>query len=65
MDVNEVGKVCLTDAPPIHILYVDLHALTHFAKYELPDRPIFVASVADATDAVFRDTAKHANSHRH
>jgi len=50
VDVNEVGKVCLADAPPKRILHVGLDELTHFTKYQLPDRPIFGAG------AMFRDT---------
>ena len=50
MDVNEMGKVCLTDALPRRILHVGLETLTHFTKYQVPDRPIFGAS------PVFRDT---------
>ena len=41
VDVNEVGKGCLTDAPPRHILHVGLDALTHFTKYQLPDSYIW------------------------
>jgi len=39
VDVNELGKVCLTDAPPELILHVGL-------EMQLPDRRIFAAGAA-------------------
>jgi len=57
VDVNEAGKVCLTDAPHRRILHVGLEVPTHFTKYQLPDRPVFWAGVAGASGVVFRDTS--------
>jgi len=58
VDVNEVSKLHLTDAPPRRILHVGLDAPMHFTKCQLPDKPIFDDGAASVVGAVFGDTGR-------